>query len=655
LYKILSILNKKELFFIYLLLIVLSIFALLKISGSSVGIYESFYGQNSKDNNLIFGNPLPVRGDEWLIATPIVLSQIKNDFKCYNENVGFGQNLCFLYHVPTQHWSTFFKPFNWPYFILPSENAFAFSWWLRGVMMITAVYLLLMTLTKKNYFLSIGTSLIFFFSPFIQWQYTGTFALETIAYGCFITLFLIKIFSFNNLKSLILYSSLLTYFIIGYILMLFPPFAIPLGLFLITFILGYILNNLKLLTGKRLKLYLTACFLITVISTSVVVAYYSSFKEIIDVIVKTSYPGERRIAGGGFSWMRLVSGFFDIQLQDKNTMVPLMLGDNKSEAASFFMFFPFLLPVVLYYMLIDFFKKRKINFILFFVGMYLLVSSLWILIGLPDILSKILLLDFVPHNRMIIGIGTANLIFVAYFLSNFNFYKSREYKIFACFIAISIFLLYIYLGFYLGFYFSSFIKNGFEIFFISIFASFSFFLLLLQKQKLFILTIISYSIISSYNVNPVYKGFLNPFQNSSLSREIQRIESENKNKSRWVAYDSAVLNSYLIANGVNSIGGVQFYPKNEIWRNLDPYGKYYSIYNRYGLVFFSDNFPEKVNFESPQPYILDVKLNPCDKFFDSVNVEYFLFEKDIKVSCLDKIKNIKNRSENVYVYKKKNK
>lgn len=652
-YPILKIFLKKNLFFVYFLFILILLFTVLKINGSSVSLYYNVLNDHSKDRSLLFGNLQTIRGDEWIISTPLTISQINNKFNCFNKNVIWGQNFCFSYNIPSLHWSTFFKPYNWSYFIMPVEQAFAFRWWFRAALMIISIYLFLLEFTKKRYFISIVIPLVFFFTPFIQWQYDGTYALESITFTFLIAYFFIKILHYKKKTGLIIYTFFLIYSLVSFALMLYPPFALPLGLLLIFFLAGYILENRFLFSKKKLKTYFLACIVAIFIAGLILAIYYFSFKEIITTMANTSFPGERRIVNNGeFSVSRLLSGFFNIQLTGNLQISNPVFNENRSEVSNFFMFYPFLLPVILYQFFLNVLEEKKINFILLFLVLYLVISTARVLFGLPSYLSKALLFDFVPINRMIIGIGTANFILLVYFLNNIKVNFSKEYKTFAYFLSAFVFLLYCYFGLELGLKYPYFVNSLINTFFVSLVTSLLIFFLLCRKQKIFLSLLLLYSIISTYNINPIYKGFTDPLINTNLAKEVKAIKNLDKNNDRWVVYDSFPLSNYLIANGINSVNGSQIYPENNIWKEFDPKGVYYPVYNRYALISFSDNMDNRIEFQSPQPFLFKVKINPCNDVLKKLKVNYFIFNAKTNHVCLREVNNLFNNSSGFYIYKR---
>lgn len=93
------------------------------------------------------------------------------------------------------------------------------------MLLIVAVYLLLLEITKKKIRLSILGSLLFLFTPFVQWW----LGFDTITMLCFGLFFFIKLIKENIFYKRLLYAVGLTYSLISFTLTLYPPFQISLA------------------------------------------------------------------------------------------------------------------------------------------------------------------------------------------------------------------------------------------------------------------------------------------------------------------------------------------------------------------------------------------------------------------------------------------
>lgn len=135
-----------------------------KISGSSLGIYQTlFYGHSQKDPALLFNKPREIRSDEWVVNTQMVIAQKNNDFKRINQNIGHGQDMSVVIDAPYREWSQVFRPQNWAFFVLPLEQAFAFKWWLLAYLLMLSCYFLVLALLPGRRLLAAALATGLFF------------------------------------------------------------------------------------------------------------------------------------------------------------------------------------------------------------------------------------------------------------------------------------------------------------------------------------------------------------------------------------------------------------------------------------------------------------------------------------------------------------
>lgn len=636
--------------FLFAITIFLSI---LRISGSSVAMFNEYlYGKTFRDNNLIFGKPRPIRSDEWLLSTPLTIAEFNNKFNHIMNINGLNQEFSLLMDLPTNHWSTIFSPTNWSFFVMPLENAFAFKWWFRIFLLVTGTYFTLFKLTK-DLFLSISGSLILYFTPFFQW-WIAVQPVDSVSYPLFIFYIFVKLLHFKNKKQLLLYSILIAYFIVCFVLILYPPFQISMALFITFLAIGYLLNNYKQLNHGNFKYYAISGSLVVFSVAAILFFYYHSIENVINIIYNTDYPGKRRLSGGGFPLTNFFFGFYNIFLQF-NPNLPKIL-NNQSEASSFFMLFPFLLPLVFFDFFRKLFTKTKIDFIPISISLYLVLGLIWIFIGLPDSLSRIFLLNFVTNNRMILGLGTGGLFLMLYFLKYLPLSNSKFYKICAITLASAAFFMVYYVGselinynfwvsinthfpFYL-------FGNILKILSISIIAYFLVAMLLFGRQKLFLASILFFSVISSFVVNPLYKG-LGLILSTPILEDFKHIESSNSRQLLWLVYDNLTLQNYLSANSLRVFNSVQIYPVLDRWKILDPEEKYRSIYNRYALIIFRHE-SKNISFRLIYPNNFEVNIDPCDEKLKESGIGYFVFNSKVNYPCIKFIQ----RSSDFYIYQR---
>ncbi|MDD2482676.1 MAG: hypothetical protein PHE32_02365 [Candidatus Shapirobacteria bacterium] len=645
--KLKKFINRKSLYWVYFVLIIFSLLVFFGINGSSVGIWSKYFYGDAPDKALILFEPRGIRSDEWLVGSPFIISQSHSIWSTTIPQ-GFGSKLITMLPVPTVSFKTLFHPNTWGYFFLPIKQAFAFNWWLNDLILLIFSYLFFIAITKKVFF-SVLFSLIILFSPFVQW-WRGA-ALVTPAFGFAILYFTLEIFNYKKNSDLVKNVFFLNYFLICYLFILYPPFQVSVGVLLLLFVIGYILNNKNSLDKKRLlTLIFVSCFVL-VVSIICVFLYFFEFKNIINTIQNTVYPGKRFALGGGYGWINLLNGFYNIQLLDNIKGAGPWF--NQSEASNFLLMYPFIAPICIY-LLIRQIIVKKIDWIFTANILYLTLATMWLFVSLPSWFSKITFLYLVPINRMLIGVGIADLFLTIYFLFKIKITKTKRYIIASFVLSLIAFGLNIYIGFYLLHNYPAFIQNEFKIILISLISGMLVFLLLQQKIKLFIFVFLGYLIISTYRINPLYLG-VDSIINTPLAKKIQTIEKINKGEFKWIVYETGMLGQYFIANGVNSVSGVYLYPQIDFIHIFDPQEKYINIWNRYANVFFV-NEKNKINdFELIGVDQFKINIDPCDKKLKDLKVKYYLFITKNNYSCLkeiDKFTTISDYVNYLYLYER---
>jgi membrane protein insertase Oxa1/YidC/SpoIIIJ len=152
--------------FPFALTMILVILVILRLNGSSAAIYGIiFNGSNSGDPNLIIGHPRVIRGDEWMVQTPWMISQVLARSTDMNLDIGNGIDFSTV-NVPMIDWTLVFRPLFWGFYVLPLENGFSLYWWGKAILLVLASYFLALKLTKEKILVSSFLALGFLFSPF---------------------------------------------------------------------------------------------------------------------------------------------------------------------------------------------------------------------------------------------------------------------------------------------------------------------------------------------------------------------------------------------------------------------------------------------------------------------------------------------------------
>lgn len=622
--RILKVINSK---YFYPAILTAALFAvtIFGISGTSMGVYHQiFYGESTKDNALLFGSPKSIRSDEWVVNSQKILSQASSDLKANNTNIGLGENERLINDVPTRDWSVLFKPHNLGFFIMPVENAFAFRWFFMGYLLILSAYLFVLLVLPGRRHLAFLLAVFFFFSPFIQWWYVyGT--LGSIYYSLFGMILVAKISNSRNHRQSLLLSSLLSYILVCFALILYPPFQIPCGIALVAFSIGYLLDQIKKSSIKILRANILCILIAAIVSLLIVGIFYIQNTSTIMAIVGSEYPGQRVLDSGGYSKAHLLDSNLSPLLQSYRLAqyyyYPGIGATNQSEASSFIMISLLILPFALY----DLFRQRrerKHSWVFITLLSALALFLCWQFIPGLDLIGKITLLDKVGKDRILIGIGLLNFIILVYMIK--QFIKSKrvyDKKILALYAA-SVLVLYLLLDFkvmitvpnFLSYEYAALLALPYPIIV---------YLFLRKKYYLASIGLVAFSLASTLFINPLYKG-LDVLTKNPISIAIK--SNEYNNNKRWVLEESIPFENFASVNGRASLSGVYTHPQTEIWSKYFDSPSDRKIYNRYAHVGFSiirdSTTTRKLYLPSTDHFI--VYVNACDEFLVHYNVGYIL-------------------------------
>lgn len=631
-----SIMQKyKFLLYPFLISLLVLILSFLHLHGSSLGIYNQRLFNNTQKTSLLFGTYRAIRSDEYLVGTPQFISQVINDSPSINKDMGEGINLGTSV-IPAKNIFSIFRPQVWIFFLTNNlEFSFSFYWWMKFALLLISTYLLILEITKKNIPLAIAGSLLIYFTPFIQW-WLSVDVISTLSFGIFFFLILIKE---NNLKKQIIYGLGLAYWIISFALLLYPPFQIPLMYSAIFIGIGVVLQKRKILFSnkeqiKKILLILLGVVILTIFS---ILMFFKQFEDVINITMNTVYPGARFISAGQGSLYQLLSGFYNILMQKDSNGAPFA---NQSEASNFFLLYLPLLVWVVYKNIILFIKKKNIDWIAISISLCLIFFTAFYFLPLPDLLSKYTGMYMVPPSRMWIGIGFMNYILIFYLLSK-NIYKIQRSKILDWVISVTLLVLTGLLMYQTGKYLYNLNPNSFvwptiispdiKILLVTLFVPILLGLLLLGYKRLFLSIFLLFGIVSTIYINPLYKG-LDILTNTELADYIEEVST--KDDSKWIAYDNNMLAQYALANNASIINGIHLYPQFEIWKILDPEGKYIDIYNRYAHINIGEYEEGEEYIRLLYPDALEVNISPCDEKWDRLNVKYIITYQDMSYTCL---------------------
>lgn len=639
-------------FFPSVLVLILCILTALNLNGSSIGIYHGFLYGDTKDANLVAGKPQPIRSDEWLVNTQMIITQQKNDYQRINSHFAEDKDMSLVVDVPYREWSVFFKPQNLAFFILPLEYAFAFKWWFFLVALLLSVYFFCLKLLPGKIWVAITSSIIIAGSPFVFWWYQIS-TIGSLAYGFLILLMVMKIIDGNrliffkktlsNFWSSVIRVGILSYLLTAFALLLYPPFQIPIGLVVFFFSLGYLLLNIKGKKKKQVTTILLSLLASITIVGSICGAYVLSRSDVISTITNTAYPGKRVVSSGGYDIKRLLVTYLQPQLQREGKGVSYF--NNQSESSNFILLpLVFLTPSIalLFYLYV---KQKKFEWVLCMIILCNLLFLAQLFLPNIDAITKLFLLYLVPHGRLIIGLGFVSIVLVIYcikLLQQYKFKYSKQISIALAVYLIIFFALVLWAGLETSKEFPAFVSSKKLLLLLASVTTVGSAFIIFNRPKIGLLVIALFSFFSVIGIHPLYRG-LGPIYDSEITRTIQSLSPPN---STWAAAQSIYIENIPQISNRTAITGVSAYPSNKFWKHNSEQADD-AIYNRYAHIFLSSNDSAPMVLVGADLFAVS---SSCDRKV-SREIDFIISVTPLDGRCMTLLKDLPYPNVNFYFYK----
>ncbi|MHC1685686.1 MAG: hypothetical protein AB6733_22615 [Clostridiaceae bacterium] len=605
-----------------ILTIIFAVLVVFKIHGSSIGIWNQYINDRVKNtNDILMGEPRMIRSDEWLVQTPLYLSQYSDNVKFgkINENIrSEGEDILISDYSPAKDISNIGKPFNWGFLFLDQERGLSWYWFSKLIILFLLSYELFVFLLDGKKKISFFAATYLTLSPPIQWWFSTT-VVDLIILGQGIIVSFIYFVKVKGIAKKILNTLLISIFSIGFILALYPAIQVPLGYIILIFIAYMLFENYKELNKKDF-IYVTAAILI--IGSVVGLSLLNSL-DAIKGMMSTVYPGKRVATGGEYL-------FESLNFYIANPLLPYKQTNflNSSELSRFITIIPIILltPYIIYKREV---KNKGLVYALY--GFFVFQLS-WLFIKYPAIVGKVTLFSYVPEFRTVLVLGLTGVYLTAILLN--ALIKDPLSKIESSIITLIVIVNVVYVGWESAL--NQYISLNELVVITLVFALLSYSILRgLKKLSLAILMVIT--LVSGAMVNPIAQG-LGPLKDKVVFNKIKEINT--KAPGAWVSLENHLFGNFLIASGVKTVNGVHYYPDLNLWHKLDTDSQYEDIYNRYSHVQVSI-VSENTSFELVGQDSFMVKVNYND--FYKLNAKY-IFTR----SSLEEFNSSKKIFEEIY-------
>lgn len=592
------------------------IFAILVLGGfhgSSVNMLNYYVqpGIAVENTQPLLGELRVIRGDEWATSTLTQLSQVPNNLETENSILnGYTKNITFYPRVATKSLTSISNPRTFGYFFLPTEQAFAFSWYIGYFILFFATLELLMLLTKKNRLFSTLGAIMITFAPAIQW-WEGW---DIIAFGELAIVLFDLLLKSNKLIKQILLSLAIGLVGCCYIMCLYPAWQIPYGFIFLILAIWVIKNNLKNCSVRKFAILFISILLC--IGVIIVPSFIQSY-NIYQLMSNTVYPGARLSTGGS-----LAGKFFNYF---GNLFMPFDMPANPSEASQFISLFPIPIIMGIYYWFTNR-KAHKKDFLLVSLVILAILLSIWNFVPLPEWLVKITFLSMSTPDRTIVTVSFICVLLLIYCLSNYSSKESIKPRV--RYLNLIVAALTTILGIYVAYNSSSYIQNGGSyISTIFVILDLLFFIpiiyLCLSNQPCgnkFALSLLALVVfISGIAVHPLSQG-LNIIYGKPIAKEIQKIEAEDSDAIWFIVDPNWPINDYPATLGADTINSTNYFPNFELYRKLGLEDQD-QIYNRYAHI-IGDVSSEPSSVTKNQEDLITLTVNNEDVC--KIDVDYLL-------------------------------
>ncbi|MET4583510.1 uncharacterized membrane protein YqaE (UPF0057 family) [Conyzicola nivalis] len=604
-----------------------AILIVLGISGTSSGAQWLVFGDGGVDPQILLGGPRLIRSDEWLVQQGWVVSQAQQGFPLVNRTFPGGMDTSVVFELPAWDWTALLRPHAWGFLAFGVDVGVAWQWWIPAMGLVAGAYMLVVTLLPNRPLTSALVAAAVYFSPIFQWWY-GPNSLWPAAWALLAMAGTVWMLRDPRLWVRVVWAVVLGWLAVTMAIGLYIPFVVPSLLVFVFFFVGAVLQERPWAAERARRTFgrLVPLLAAGVAAMSVTGIFVATRFPSFVAAQATVYPGVRSDQTG-----RLLvedphlTGFGGAPLgQSFATSNPNILGPNPSEAATAILLAVFLAPALVWFIVRGWRRDATIDWLLVATTAGLGLVLAYLLVPGWDSLARLLLLDKVPVPRFRMGFAVMLPLFFALVAREVVRHPGRR----TLPISILCGLLAVALtGWVVGSAWT--LDPGtladsrlWPVAALGICASV---VLVFFRRTIPIaaaaLLVAALSIGAA--VNPLYRGIFD-LNDTAIGKAV--IETNTVEAGTWVGVGSYETMAVLVSSGVESYSGMQPYPSDEMWKAIDPEGRYEDAWNRLAHVrwTFGQGEPVSVN---PQRDQIVTTFDACSAFAQG-HVDFVLADSD---------------------------
>lgn len=576
-------------------------------SGSSVSEWDQYVQPSVKP---VYAEPIvgverSIRSDEWLVATPFMLSQkySSHPYSYINDVMRAEPTDAFVItDTPVRDIVGVAHPFLTGFLLFGQRAGLSLFWYGRLLALLLSSFELMRLITKDRRILSLAGALLVTFGPPVQWWFS-TGLPDMLIYGQAAIVLVYYFLNTDKRAQKILCGAGLSVCALGYTATFYPAWQVPFFYVFGALLVWILIENFK---NRRKSWFDLAVILAAALFTAAILArVFMLSYDTIKIVSQTAYPGKQFKTGGG--------GINKLFMYFINPLFPYKNPGNPSEYSDFITFFPIPLVASLF-LIIKNWKQKKDVFLICSTAVST-VLLLWAAVSWPGFLAKASLLYMSGTLRTVLALELVQCYILIRVIAGYGPGKlfSRPWAAgiaAACAVCVAI-IAKSYLHGYAGTpYLVAAAVVMFAVGYLVLYGGANIQAAKLRHAALTVL-LIGIAVSAGMFVNPVVKG-LNAIYAKPAAAVIQKAQHDRPGV--WLALNesSLVLQQFAIANGAPTINSVNAYPALSRWMMFDPKRMNVKKYNRYAhiLINLTNSATSFDNIGSPD--ILRIKLNADD-------------------------------------------
>ena len=600
-----------------------------RVHGFSITAWHTFIDASPQEE-ILLGQARQIRSDDYLVIIPHILAQSTHRpaFPARNTLIGDGAyNMRTNYSVPVRDAMTLFRPQVWGYFV-SDDVGLAFNWWFYVFAGWYALYALFRRISGCRPLTAGAAATALLFSPFMQ--YWSLNCAPSVIFAAGTLLSALRAWRACSGRRLATAALATAWFGTAFLLTWsYLPYLVVLA-YLLVFLAPTVprapCSREHPRLDRRLRLAALAASLAAVaaLGAGVVVRDW----DVVTTIRNTVYPGARGATGGAMPLCQVFRSNFVALFR------PPQWGRlvNVCEAAGFLLFWPLVAAALAWEWILC---RRRPGRVMLSLLAYLALLTAWNLFGFPGFVTRWTFMANVPTGRSLIGIGVADALLLAAFISRPPLPGRSRRESAALIVALSAawFAVHVVLGHGLqrllpGYPPSSVLLAALAM------AGLGGLVLAVPRAALPVLAALSLCLTAGFN--PLVRGGTRFIRQNPLSRRIVTLDRQARADGRpstWIVYGEAY-RRFVTPNlprmlGVHALNGAHAYPQAQLWQALDPDGDHRSTWNRYAHVMFSlPDDPAVPEIELLHWDVIRVGLDPGHPRFAALGADYLLYSGD---------------------------